>query len=387
MATLHDNRTRLLKAARLLAEKAKAEGRDLTPAEIEDINTKTAEIQVLNEKIQGAKTTTDLLNSLGGPDTNLGAKMNRRTYRKSDTSTVRDVAAKMGRVIVGEKAADLGISTGPAGYSVGPELLDPQPVMLDGNNIPFLSQVIARRTLHTNSYEYLRQTTRDNKAAVVPLGELKPTSTYGFQEVRGELFILAHLSEPFHKFWTVDHPELIGAVAEEMLLGLFGAEEQLLLHGSGTAGQPTGVFNTEGIITVPAAGDLLTTTRKAVSALEANRYSPYVYAMHPQDWERIELSRDGSGRLEFEEGPVNRAEKKLWSTPVAISTYLPKGTALLLAQDAVTILDRGKIDFEVSTTGDDFQRNQLRMRCEERMGLEVLRPNGIVKVTLDALPA
>src|SRR5690625_4039622 len=67
MTTYMEQRDAALKAARDLAEKAKAEDRELTVEEAEQINAKGAEIEELNEKIKAAKSANDLLASLGTP--------------------------------------------------------------------------------------------------------------------------------------------------------------------------------------------------------------------------------------------------------------------------------------------------------------------------------
>src|SRR5690625_362850 len=67
MTTYMEQRDAALKAARDLAEKAKAEDRELTVEEAEQINAKGAEIEELNEKIRAAKSANDLLASLGTP--------------------------------------------------------------------------------------------------------------------------------------------------------------------------------------------------------------------------------------------------------------------------------------------------------------------------------
>src|SRR5699024_12042714 len=67
MTTYMEQRDAALKAASDLAEKAKAEDRELTVEEAEQINAKGAESEELNEKIKAARSDYDIFASLGTP--------------------------------------------------------------------------------------------------------------------------------------------------------------------------------------------------------------------------------------------------------------------------------------------------------------------------------
>lgn len=83
--------------------------------------------------------------------------------------------------------------------------------------------------------------------------------------------------------------------------------------------------------------------------------------------------------------PVDSASRRLWGVPVTVSTAVPAGTGYLLSNSAVQLATDGQIETEQSeATGDDFARNAVRLRCETRVDLAVLRPLGVVQLDLTA---
>ncbi len=237
-------------------------------------------------------------------------------------------------------------------------------------------------------YEYRRQVTRTNNAAPVAPGELKPTSIYTFDKVEGRLKVVAHLSEPVDKYFLKDEKGLANWIQAELVYGLMLALENQVLNGNGTGENFTGLNNTSGIQTVAYAGSKLATTRKAITALETLPIAPHVFAMNPTEWEAIELLTTTTGEyLLNPNSPIDRATRRLWGVPVALSNAVPAGTGWLLGNDcAGVVVNRedgaGMIDVEWGMVSDDFARNQVRARAEMRADLAVVRPDGVVKLAL-----
>lgn len=60
------------------------------------------------------------------------------------------------------------------------------------------------------------------------------------------------------------------------------------------------------------------------------------------------------------------------------------GTGLYAQRESVSLYANGAIRVEWNTSGDDFERNLLRARCEGRFGFAVPRRLGVVKLDLTA---
>lgn len=257
------------------------------------------------------------------------------------------------------------------------------PVLLPHQNSWAVSQLIETHvTDGPTNYQYIRQNRRENNAAVVEPGALKPTSYYDFEEVKGKLKIFAHITDPIHEYWLHDYQDMAAAVTEELITGLRDVQEAALVNGTGTDGQPLGMMNASGIYSTPFNTDALTTSRNAITTLESTGSTPGAFILNPKDWERIELARDASGRLEFQAGPVDRAEKRLWGVPVATSAFLAEGEAVLFDPSAVKLFTDNVFNVTVAPMGDDFARNQLRIRAEIRSDVAIVKPHGIAKISL-----
>ena len=164
----------------------------------------------------------------------------------------------------------------------------------------------------------------------------------------------------------------------------------------------TGLLNTEGILIQAFDTDPLTTTRRAITALERQNLVPGAYVFHPAQWELFELLSSAEGRFllgDARDGgrviPIDRARRRLWGLPVALSLAMPEGTGLLADFAGSTRRwerETVRVDWSESsynpptaydeTGSSDFERNLIRFRAEGREGFAVLRPGGVVALEL-----
>lgn len=235
-------------------------------------------------------------------------------------------------------------------------------------------------------YQYLRQTVRDNQAAPVAVGALKPESKYGITSVDGKLSVIAHVSEPTPEYWLLDNQSLQSFVQTEMQYGLERAVEGQVIGGNGTGENLTGILGTSGVVDIPFDTDPTTTVRTGITALELLGYAGGGIILHPLAWQQIELSRRADGTPDLGSGiPVDRAAQRLWGLRIAVSNAVPTNTGILFDLGALAVTGDGNVRTQWSSgVADDFSRNQVRARTEGRFGLDVYRPNGIVKLDLDA---
>ena len=231
-------------------------------------------------------------------------------------------------------------------------------------------------------FEYIRQTLREMNAAPVAPGTTKPTSRFAFDPVKGDLTVVAHLSDPVDQYLLQDLDGLEQFVRSELIYGLVIALESQLLSGDGTGVNFEGILATEGIRNQSFAVDQITTTRKAITQLESEGLEPTGFCFSPTDWETIELTRtDGSGQLEMTNSPVDRAARRLHGVPVAVSAGLADGQGVLLSRDSVALRTDAGIAVRWSeNVSDDFSKNQIRARAELRAAPQISRPDGVVMI-------
>ena len=252
----------------------------------------------------------------------------------------------------------------------------------------------------TDAFAYLREITRTQNAAHVPVGNLKPTSIYELERIEDTISTIAHLSEPIPRQWLSDAAMLNKYLSTAMREGLLLALEYDIINGSGGNGGITGMLNTAGILGQDFETDVLVTTRKAITTLEKLPITPTAWAINPEDWEDFDLLQDNVSGLYVMGAPrtvpVDRAKRQLWGLPVALTLAVPAGTAVLADWNSAVELherEQVRIDWseifttpatveyvEMQKTG--FETNQVKFRCEGRFGLAVNRPTAIVEVSL-----
>ena len=278
--------------------------------------------------------------------------------------------------------------------------LTPAPVRI-GEPVVALRQLLPTIADTAGRWSYLQQSVRTNTAAVVEAGAVKPTSTYSLVRVENHARTIAHLSEPISRQDLDDAPALRSFLDTELRLGLELALEDEIVNGSGIGEHFTGLATVSGSQSQAFATDLLTTTRQAITKLEVISLNPSGWVFHPSDWELIELSTNTTGDYALNQGggqvPVDRAARRLWGVPVALSTTVTAGTGYLAdfaGSTTLRIREEARVDWSESVydpdalgTGvgaSDWTRNMLRWRCEMRAGLDIMRPTGVVEIDLAA---
>lgn len=364
-----------LKAARDLAEKARAEGRELTAAESRALEGHLAEAKSLRAIVASDETYAALAEIEGGEDTPDGAKGRTALSFKGLSRAIR--SKHEGNLQV--KALLSSGSTATTAETVTPPVALGQPAsgLLDLLPVRFLEG--------TDQYSYLRQITRTNNAAPVAPGGTKPTSVYTLERISRTLQVIAHLSEPIPEFWLSDSSDLARFLDSEMGYGLRVALEDQVLNGDGEDPNLEGILSVSGIQTVAFGTSAILTVRSGITALEGLGYTPSGLVMTPESWEAIEtVSVDEAHYALGQTIPVDRAARKLWGVPVALSVAATDDKAVLVSEGSVGLVADRTIYSTLGRVGDDFSKNLVRARVEGRFGVEVYQPLGIAEIALEA---
>jgi HK97 family phage major capsid protein len=101
--------------------------------------------------------------------------------------------------------------------------------------------------------------------------------------------------------------------------------------------------------------------------------------LNPTDWTKIEMLKDGMGRYLIGD-PQGVVQKRLWGLPVVDSLAMTAGTFLTGSfKQAAQIFDRMTVEILMSTENvDDFEKNMVSIRAEERLALVVKRPTAFI---------
>ena len=259
------------------------------------------------------------------------------------------------------------------------------------------------RTTTAAIIEYFRMTGFTNNAA--PVAErngsafaAKPQSSFTFVGEQAPVRTLAHW-EAAHRNVLADEPQLRSIIDNELMYGLRLQEDAQILNGSGTGENLTGILNTTGIQTYNWSSGVYSATagmsdtkadalRRAATLSFLAYYEPSGVVLHPNDWEDIELTKDGNGAYVVAVSVAMGGEQKLWRIPVVDTPAMTEGQALIGAfGTGAQIYDRESASIRISEQhADFFVRNAIVILAEQRLALAVKRPESFVKVSFNNAP-
>ncbi|PJJ62178.1 phage major capsid protein [Compostimonas suwonensis] len=357
------------------------EGRDLTEAELAEVEKMKTEGEAAAASMKRAAESKKLFDSIAGTVDSEVANENRGGFLALTGAGAKSASKRMVSQLVQSHGQKAFLTPGVVDFQVPLESTSP----LEIQRIPqSILEVLKTTERAVPKWEYLRQTVFTNNAAIVAPGATKPTSVVTVDKADGELFVFAHLSEAIDKFLLEDNDSMAAFLQSQLLYGLARKLEAEVLSGDGTTGHLTGLLNTSGIQTQAFGDDRITTLRAAATKLEVLGHETDVYILNPNDWAAIETTRAGTSGTFDLGGPIDRAQRKVWGSQVVTSPGLPQGTALALDLDAATVdRDTRGVQVDWDRSGVLFEKNQIKARVEGRFGLSVYRPEAIVKITLD----
>lgn len=244
--------------------------------------------------------------------------------------------------------------------------------------------LVDRQSTSTNHIEWVQETAVPGGAAEVAEGGQKPESTWGVELKSEALATIAHYINITRQA-VADESQLQGYIEGRLTYGLMKRLNAQVLTGNGTSPNLRGILNTTGIgVYVSAAGeDKLIAIRKARTVAELSEYAPDAVAIHPSDWEDVELSVDDEGRFRAVVSVADGVTPRVWGLTVVVTTNVTVGTSLLGAfREGATLWERSGVDIYITDShASNFTTNILTMLAELRAGLSVWRPKAFVKIT------
>ncbi|HGH1706304.1 TPA: phage major capsid protein, partial [Salmonella enterica subsp. enterica serovar Mississippi] len=246
----------------------------------------------------------------------------------------------------------------------------------------FIRDLIAPGRTSSPAIFWVQQTGFTNKAAVVAENTTKPYSDIAFATKITPVTTIAHMFKASKQILD-DFAQLQSTVDAEMRYGLKYVEEQEILFGDGTGVHLHGIvpqasaFSAEFRVEQQNGIDDL---RLAMLQAQLARFPASGHVLHFIDWAKIELTKDTLGRYILA-NPSGLAGPTLWGLPVvATEAAAFKGKFLTGAFNAgAQIFDREDANVVISTeNADDFEKNMISIRCEERLALAVKRPEAFI---------
>lgn len=386
----------LLSRMQAIVDNAKAAGRDLTDAEIVDLEAKNAEVVDLKTAIERGEKAAALIGRIGtmkdgyDPTDPRSVLPGPGGWAKKAVADFRALSKANGAE--GVKSVMSGSFSVPALLS--PSLMDAAPRSVldliprptapgrtlvvgdDSGDVGF----VGRGDREGNDFTYLRQLSRENNAAAVPDLEEKPTSVYSFDEVTDKFRVYANKTEPMPWRYLADYSALEDILRAQLADDTLAAIEADVISGDGEDDAFTGILETVGLLVENFSDDLITTLSNAKYALTGRERNLTGWAFNPHDLKAIELLRENGTTGAFLFKSRDEIEAFL-GAPVVTSLGIPAGTAIAADWNQAELLPVGDDELVFDTTQRTVNNTFLFM-FEGRYGFRVKTPSDFVKVAL-----
>ena len=178
-----------------------------------------------------------------------------------------------------------------------------------------------------------------------------------------------------------DFPFLASAINGRLLYELGLVEQNKLVTDLlGTSGIQTGTIPSGA--TAAAIADAI--LKAAMDVQDGSGFAADAIVLNPADWYTLRVARDGEQR--YYGGGFFGAQNvpNLWGITVCVSTAVAQGTIIVGAfKTCGSVVSKNGVSVEATNTNeDDFVKNLMTIRAEERLALAVRRPAGFKKLTI-----
>lgn len=256
------------------------------------------------------------------------------------------------------------------------------PAIIRGNFAPLTIRELFRSIpVTSNMVNSLRELSWTNDAAEVSQGAAKPESDLTFEQYNVPITTVAHWIKISNQL-LADAPAVMAYIDTRARDGLAQRIDAQLLNGNGTSPNLSGLTDSGNFTAYTATiGDLLVDAiNRAKYALWATGNMPDTVIVNPADFGAMERTREGNGTGQYLYGtPGTMAGNNPFGLRIVLSNNMTAGKFLVAAIDSSAVLyNRQGATVEMGFVNDDFQRNLLTIRVEERLGLGVERPSAIL---------
>lgn len=235
--------------------------------------------------------------------------------------------------------------------------------------------LIPQGTTSAAGVEAIRETSyTDNSAVVVP-PSVKPESTFTFENRLSPVATLANTIRMSRQILD-DVPGLRSMLASRLLFGLKELEDQQLLNGTGVNGEVVGLIPSAipsgGAVTPPLLADAVLA---GIEALAVAGYLATGVVLNPVDWAGLIKGKAADAFLLQSSGV-----RTIWGFPLVLSPKMPANQFLVGDFTQCQIFDREEAAMLIATMNkDDFIKNMLTARAEERFAFVVYQPGAFRK--------
>lgn len=256
-----------------------------------------------------------------------------------------------------------------------------KPGVIPGGFVPTsIRAALNSITVQSNMVNALREASWTNSAAEVSEGSAKNESDITFEQYNVPITTVAHWIKVSNQL-LADAPAVVAYIETRLRDGLAQRIDLQLLKGDGTAPNLSGLTDSGNYTAyTPTSDDLLVDAiNRAKYTMWAAGYMPDTVIVNPANWGAMERTREGTGTGQYLYGaPGFAAGMNPFGLNIVLSSHMTSGYFLVGAlRSSVTLYNRSGSVIEMGFVNDDFTKNLVTIRAEERLGLGVERPGGV----------
>lgn len=251
--------------------------------------------------------------------------------------------------------------------------------------------VITVSQTNSDAVDYANQGTHTNAAAA----RLEATATADgtgdaaesamvYAVATANVQSIAHFV-PVTRRALADAGQLRTEIDDFLMYGVREEVEDLIVTGSGTSPNFTGVLNWGSTTTQAWDTSLTVTTRNARRKVKTTgRATPSAFVMHPADWQEFDLLQDNEARYYYG-GPSQMGIPRLWGLPVVECEAMTQGYTVCADWRLAVLAVRDQINISFSDSHSDFfTRGLVALLAEMRAAFYIKRPAAFVVADLTA---
>lgn len=352
----------------------------------DELNEAITEVKALEAEVKAAEEAEALIKSLGTkdvPNENETKKAKARTLGDNFVEFVKKM--KFGKsfnlVAPVYVKANTDTQTSPSGAVDFATTYDKN--VVEAARVPLaVRDLFGAENISGSTLVYLVEGAMEGAPAVTAEGAAKPQ--IHFADPTPKTVSLAKIACFIRESdeYINDYPFLASAINGRLMYELALVEQNKLVTDLiGTSGIQSDSTSWTAASTATAIADLILDA--AMDVQTGSGFNADAIMINPADWYSLRVAKDGENR--YYGGGFFGAQSvdNLWGIPVCVTPAIAAGKIMVGAfKTCASVVQNGGIGVEATNTNkDDFEKNLMTIRAEERLALAVRRPAGFKLLT------